>query len=359
VDTLLKVIITGAAQVLAVDKKNRVRVKAGDTVQYHFNNPTGIGTPVSKTAVIFEADKPNECWIGCCNDSNNMLTAPAGGKEYHRIMGSRQTWVANTPVPSCNQIMPTSGAIKDMYVKLSGAPGVGANYVFSLYYNGATSALTCTVSDAATTSNDLINSVRVAAGLNIALEAIPSTGTVPAAVRAAWGFTFVPDRGGESLFLSVPNINLDNAATEYATVDGGDWTWGDPSSTDTRTKRCFVEPCHIYNLYVGLQNNPGVAKTFTFTIHKNEVATPLVVAITNAITGNNNTNVVDFKQGDYVSMEVAPTGAPAVGYAQFSFVQYIPSRRQLDIKLNTGRKGKLPHPDMGLGLQRHPRSKIY
>lgn len=79
------------------------------------------------------------------------------------------------------------GRLENLYCKLDGAPGAGKSYVVTMRRNGADAAVTVTITDAATSGHDTINSEQYASGDRLSVEASPS-GT-PTARRLAIGFT--------------------------------------------------------------------------------------------------------------------------------------------------------------------------
>lgn len=74
---------------------------------------------------------------------------------------------------------PYKGTIKNLYVELNVAPGLGQTVVCTLMLNGVAQTLTCTITGAATlTGSDITHSVTIAAGDTISLRVVTS-GSVP------------------------------------------------------------------------------------------------------------------------------------------------------------------------------------
>lgn len=83
--------------------------------------------------------------------------------------------------------VPFAGHIKDLVAVMIGAPGVGNSVQFTIFVNGSSTALTCTVSGAsATTAVDATHSVSVSAGDLVTLQLVTSPAL--ANTQAAWSF---------------------------------------------------------------------------------------------------------------------------------------------------------------------------
>jgi hypothetical protein len=85
------------------------------------------------------------------------------------------------------QVVPVSGALHDLYVTVSVAPGTGVHERWALIVNGAGTAVGCDIDNLATSCSDTTNSFTLAAGDKVWLEATETTigGAAPAAVSWA------------------------------------------------------------------------------------------------------------------------------------------------------------------------------
>ncbi|MGH9364833.1 MAG: hypothetical protein ACRD1B_06155, partial [Thermoanaerobaculia bacterium] len=93
------------------------------------------------------------------------------------------------------QIMTVSGTLAALNVRLNGSPDNGAgtqSYAFTVRKNGADTspAVTCTISETATSCSDNTNSASFSAGDLISIKSVPS-GT-PAARRMRWTAAYNP-----------------------------------------------------------------------------------------------------------------------------------------------------------------------
>ncbi|HKW02267.1 MAG TPA: hypothetical protein VJN96_20760 [Vicinamibacterales bacterium] len=91
------------------------------------------------------------------------------------------------------QALPFVGTLSALRVRLDGIAGPlasGDSYTITVRLNGADTALTCVVSEVATTCGDLGDTATVAAGDLISIAVIPSTPARPAARSLRWTALF-------------------------------------------------------------------------------------------------------------------------------------------------------------------------
>ena len=68
-----------------------------------------------------------------------------------------------------------AGTLRNLYVVLTVAPGSGNNVTVTVFVNGSSTALTCPVSNAATTCNDTTDSVPFSAGQECFVQVVSSS----------------------------------------------------------------------------------------------------------------------------------------------------------------------------------------
>jgi len=87
----------------------------------------------------------------------------------------------------------------------------------------------------------------------------------------------------------------------------------DLEGTPTESNATTIIPfnCTISNFYVYLTTPPGIFRSYTFTIRKNNINTSIVVSIANDnVLDSNTTNAVSFNSGDTFTIISTPTNAP-------------------------------------------------
>lgn len=202
------------------------------------------------------------------------------------------------------QVISAPGAISGLRIRLDPAPGVGKSWTFKLRKNGADTALSVTVSGAATTGVDLTNAITVAAGDTLSL-ASSSTGTPTTTPEAQWTFRFDGDNVGESALLSCGYTGTMQAAGQTNAL----YPSGNAASTGVLAQRqqIVTTPGTITRFIARVPAAMGVG-TWTVTLQKNGVDTAMTGAITvQSVTVNGSVAVV---AGDLIGYKIIGSGSP-------------------------------------------------
>jgi hypothetical protein len=105
--------------------------------------------------------------------------ADAGATDY-MVPGSGTAGATELKVP-----VPRAGTLRNLFVKGVTAPGAMHSDVFTVRVNGMDTGLTCTVSGTATTANDSLDSVSVAAGDQVSLKIVQGASSAGADYQAS------------------------------------------------------------------------------------------------------------------------------------------------------------------------------
>jgi len=206
------------------------------------------------------------------------------------------------------QIASAPGKLKNLYVELVSAPGVGKSYDFTVRVNGSSVGCpTVHIHDNDTSGSDLVNEIVVAAGDLVCLESVP-TGTPDTQPAPRYSVMFEGNVANESLILGGTIDTLRNNATEYNSIMGGQ-SWG----TIARAYQVIPTAGSISHLYVKLSEDPGVdPSAFKFTLMIGAAAQALTCTITaDDTTGSDVINSVAVAAGDLVSLRSEPLNAPS------------------------------------------------
>ena len=229
--------------------------------------------------------------------------------EYAPLQGPGAQWgartLADTPVA-------VSGTISKLYVELTPAPGTpasGKSWTYTLFKNGSATALTCTVSDDGTSSNDTSNSVSVTAGDLLSWEQVPA-GTPTAWTQLTIGALFTSTTTRESNITLGSGSSLTTGSTTYSSIQaaGGAYT-----ATQANAATMISPPGVIDSLRVSLSGTPGGSATYAFTLYKNGSATSLTCTVASGATTASDTDAghaVTVAAGDNVSIEIVPASTP-------------------------------------------------
>lgn len=281
------------------DTSNTVSFSAGDTISLQ-TVPSGTPTAPGDVAWSIRQDATN--LFGVIGGMQDNLTNNAVSYQglMAQIFSSTTESAVYGPVAS-------AGVFKNLYVKLSGSPGSGKSYAFALMVNGSPSALTTTISDAATTGNDTTHTVSVAAGDIVSMRVTPS-GT-PTAVRPSFSMSFDPTTDGESFIIWSEPGGASTSAVRYDQPHGrGANAW---SASET-SQWIRIQQATITGLFFKMNGVSGASKTWTLMLRKELADTTATVAISGAsdtagsITGLS----IAASDDDRIGYMLTPTNTP-------------------------------------------------
>ncbi len=101
---------------------------------------------------------------GCLTNLSSVVTI---------FIGAGNCGVSSSDAPFS---ISAPGTISNLYVQGGGSPGSGHTFIWTIRKNGSAQSVTCTVSNAATTCNDVVDSFSVSAGDFIDFQAVGSLG---------------------------------------------------------------------------------------------------------------------------------------------------------------------------------------
>ncbi len=213
--------------------------------------------------------------------------------EYASIYGSGATagntsW--NASENKVFQVMPTAGRFRNLRVAASGAPGSGGDaasdsYTFALMKDGSNTSLTCSITNAEFSCQDLTNEISFTAGQKISLRKVPAT--TPASVEVRWSIEFIPDNRNETIILGSTAADLDNANDAIQPLAG----MGISTTATSRQGTLFSTAGTIKNLYVAVESSQTAANGWIFSLSTctGISATGPTCTITGGTTTCNNT----------------------------------------------------------------------
>ncbi len=295
---------------------HEVDVTGGDVVSFRCDPDATPTVRKARWSAIFEG----------VNDYESILSGGnIGGPSFDftsfaQLSGASGNFDANNEDKN-REICPTSGTIKNLYVKLKNDPGTSPDgYKFTLRKNGGSQTLTTTITADDKTGNDLVNSFTVAAGDVLGFMAEPlndPTGTG----ACTWGVIFVADIDGESIIMSGSDADLDPTDTEYSYINYWEgWGW-DP---DESTRQQLGQVCTLKKFYILLSDSPGTGNSYTFTIRIAGANSNVVTVISDAATtGNSGALINTVSLNDYVNLMVVPDSTPTICDAFYGMVCYI------------------------------------
>ncbi|MDO8716099.1 MAG: hypothetical protein Q7J73_04755, partial [Dehalococcoidales bacterium] len=207
--------------------------------------------------------------------------------------------------------------MQKLRVQLDAAPGTGKSYVITFRKELADTALTCTVSDLATSCSDLTHTATIVAGDRLDLSVTPS-GT-PAAARVSFILEFVPTTSGETVLMGVSGGNF-AAGTNYASFTGGA-----VGASEGSVYVVIPTSGTLKNLYTRLSAAPGTSNSRIFTVRKNSADTGLTMTFGATDSGvlSDTSDTVTVSAGDLITLGETVTGTPTAASGAWG-VTFVP-----------------------------------
>lgn len=228
----------------------------------------------------------------------------ATATEYYPVMGGG-TLLATSSTDTVIQIVSANGKLHDLHVEISGTPGGGNSYAFTLYVNNTATALTCTISGAVdTTCADTSNQVSVSAGDEVFLEVVPTSS--PTTRFSEWTMTFSGDTAAESLLMSASGNSTTNQNNLHHGLIGMIQAY---EPTEIEGTSVIPTTGTISDLYVINLTDPGAGSSRVHTLYVNGVATALTCTVSDTNTHCSDvTNSTTVYPGDLVYYYMTLTG---------------------------------------------------
>lgn len=295
-DSALAVTIGGASDTTGVDDADDIAVSAGDILSMQIVISASAAQTGSGWSMEFESTTANQYPV------MGGATGFGAGTFYFPISGGsseRNATLATEAFP-----VSPAGTFRDFYVSLPVAPGVGKTRTLELWKNGASTGVTVTISDTATTGSDTTNTISVSAGDVFAVKHTDS-GT-PASSAVLYGVEFDPTTAGEFPLFSGDDDNINSLATTYLGIGNSTGGW-----VDSGSKYGCGQPMTVKKMYAELTVAPGSGKSVALSLNVNGSNSTLTTTIADAATtGNDTTHEVSVTDLQFLRLEEAPSGNP-------------------------------------------------
>lgn len=293
----------GVGDFHASDTSHQFSFTAGDYLSLQ-----GLKVPTETNSmlwnVIVESDTRNNSYIG--GSATFLNTADT---RYYAFCGQGANLGRSSTEANVSIRMANTGTLKNLVVRLNEAPGASKSYTFTVYKNGAPTALTGSITGA----SDLLLTVNATVSISVddtlSLEIVPS-GT-PTGNDASWACTYSPTVDGEMTFGVVHN-SPSSVATNNAAMDTyvNDWTGG----VLNIQRQAFLTPTFtLKSFHNFLATAPGSGNTRQF-ITVGTDANVVQCTISDAETSCSYTTPYAITDADYVSkigtLRTTPASTP-------------------------------------------------
>lgn len=222
-------------------------------------------------------------------------------------VGSSTTEVNRSPT------IPTNGAVSNLYVSSSAAPGAGKSWDITVKINGSsTDCPTCQISGASATTCSSSTSKTVSAGDTVTVWIDPTSTPAAANISVTLQFTATADK--ETAWLASATANLNTSGTSYFGVAGD----SGPYSDETYKTTIVPFAGTITKFYAKLTTAaPGDGSSRTFKLCKNGSVegAPSITISNTATTGSDTATSLGVSAGDTLTIQSTVSDTPANSYA--------------------------------------------
>lgn len=230
---------------------------------------------------------------------------PTSGKQYNVPTANFTSGWGSTQ----NQRQQVFGAshLTDWAIRLSGAPGSGKSYIFTIMKNGTETAAEITIADT-DTEGSWQGDVTIAEGDLISVE-VEAVNTPTAPSNQDWTF-YLETADGTFFIIGSSNTTSPTSGTNYAPIDGGiGSSWATtvtdfeiPVPTDLTLKKLLV---------ASPDGSPGSGKSYALSVRKNNTSDlgTATISDTNQ-SANSGALTDDLVPGDTLVIKDVPSGTP-------------------------------------------------
>lgn len=299
------------------DTIDTVSFAAGDTLSI---KSVPSGTPVApatmQISAVFSTVGSDGIILSGTRGTNLSTTAT----QYGNLQGNGSP---NATLNLRDAPVPVAGTFDRLYVELTGSPGVGTGYTFTVLKNGVATALVCSVTGTNTTCNDTVDTVSVVADDLLAMQLSIQSGT-PTARIARWGIRWTPSTAGENIFLNNGGTSGNTAgADRWSPPGGGTQSWNSP---EPPTHVIIPGSFTSQKWRIQLNTAPGGTATWTFRSRKNVANGNQSVVISGVATsGSDMVNSDSLVAGDLFNASSVSANTPASGVSKWGWVLLDPN----------------------------------
>jgi hypothetical protein len=196
-------------------------------------------------------------------------------------------------------LVSSTGTFKSLKVEVSNAPGTsgsGKKWDFTIYKNGASTGLTVTILETATSAS-IDFDVAVSPGDAISLQSIPTS--APTTPVVTWACEYIPTENKTLLMGSTAGATVAN--NYFIGVKGS------KGANATEFNEELIIPCAgtIDNFYIRAHQAVGAGNSTNYTVRKNGADTTVLITLAGAsqVTGNDLTHSFTVAAGDSITIQ--------------------------------------------------------
>ena len=225
----------------------------------------------------------------------------------------------------CNFRVTRAGVLRSLVVHSSGTPGIAETYVYTVRVNQAPTAITCTISGAASRdASDLVNYASVVVGDRVTLQVVTSAAAALSLHAVFLEVDMATTKGGfENIHFSSGITTIAANTTTFLGLCYRFTALGAITGTELSASIGFsvLRKGTLRNLVAWAVAAAGVGESFIYTLRVNTINSTLTTTISGAaqVTNTNIVNVVVVNPGDRITIQIITSLAAAVTLHAVSF----------------------------------------
>ena len=302
---------------------NTVAVVAGDWITIRVTS-SGSPSQIGQWSIRFNSTDPGFSMLSGCGGTEALSRTDA---QYIALAGAADTAALNETEGNVKLLIPCAGTVKNLYIHLYTAPGVGTSRTFTINKNGDPTGLTVTLSGA-TATGSITSDVAFSAGDFISLVGTPTDN--PEASYIWVGVTFQAAVLGNFITGQSASANLSVTSSQY-------WACAKVAATGTATYGYVYmigDGASVKTIYAAVDTPPGASKWWTFKLYRSGSNTGLQAVISGAaaLSASGNGDISSTTYQTFYWYVTPSTSSIAASPPHVSFVLYIqppPSGRRL------------------------------
>ena len=344
VEKLTLALGSGEASGILATSQEKIRVKAGNYVVWKgISGGAGDAYFNLRVSCVFVPDVPGKTILM----ASTADTTQAAVAEITRPFAGYISWGTDLAYTQRAFLVPCSGTISELYVRMNTNPGAGNSYDYAIYKK--TTADATIEATSVTVQLDSTNywnggegnpeaspsSVTVEKGDWIAMGYVPNSTPTTGNIQN-WGFVFTPAEPGNTWMAGGTGNNL-NASTKIYNVALGSANWNaNEFQIYVPTPACKAKSFIAALLAdAGTYAGPGASpNSYTFSLRNATADSALSVEITESNYTSeveDTERFVEIAQGGVTSISSDPNSTPTVRDAMYAWVAYIEPEYELDL----------------------------
>lgn len=268
------------------DLTNATSLSAGDN--FHIAEANAGGVAASTTT--------NWSLYAIC-DNQPLFANTEATVTAQRWVGLQDDSGVSTSLAAAEQVMPTGGVIKNLYARLGSGTLASGSYTVTLYVNGSSTSLTCTLDSSNQQNSDTSHTVSVSAGDTVCWQLDRSSPSTNRTIQI--GCEFAATTPGQGILMCTTGTTAVTHGTKSYSCF---YNSTNVFETTESNKQAYGIDCTIKSIYAKLDTAPSAGHSRTIGFRQNGGDSALSVTISDANTTGSASTDVSVAATDLISI---------------------------------------------------------